>query len=195
MSEKFSKGSQRDLAQVLANGGLGAILALVHTLLPDQVWPWLAYIGAMAAVNADTWATEIGVFNPDPPRMITSGRRVGRGTSGAVSILGYLAVLGGAALIGITAAVSQTANAWAVIGAAAAAGFAGSTLDSLLGATVQSIYYCPACEKDTERQPLHTCGTQTIPQRGWRWLDNDWVNFIASLAGAATAIWIGMLLV
>jgi uncharacterized protein (TIGR00297 family) len=193
LSEKFSKGSQRDLAQTLANGGLGAALAVVHALLPDQLWPWLAFIGAMAAVNADTWATEIGVLNPYPPRMITIGKQVDQGTSGAVSLLGYLAVLGGSVLIGITAAASQTAGAWDVILAAVAAGFAGSTLDSLLGATVQAIYFCPTCKKDTERHPLHICGTTTIPQRGWRWLDNDWVNFIASLTGAASAVWVGML--
>lgn len=195
LSEKFSKGSQRDLGQVLANGGLGAALALVHVLLPAQIWPWLAFVGAMAAVNADTWATEIGVFNPRPPRMITSGKRVERGTSGAVSVLGYAAVLGGAILIGIAAAASQAAGSWTVISAAVSAGLAGSTLDSLLGATVQAIYYCPTCEKDTERHPKHTCGARTLPQRGWRWLDNDWVNFIASLTGAATAVGIGSLLV
>src|SRR4030065_49076 len=39
LSEKFSKGSQRDYAQVLANGGVGALLALVHALNPELAWP------------------------------------------------------------------------------------------------------------------------------------------------------------
>jgi len=53
----------------------------------------------------------------------------------------------------------------------------GALFDSLLGATVQAIYYCPACQKETERNPVHSCGTETTQIRGWTWLGNDWVNF------------------
>ena len=59
LTDKFEKGSNRDWAQVLANGGAGAFLAAIALLFPDEVWPWLAYAGVMATVNADTWATEI----------------------------------------------------------------------------------------------------------------------------------------
>ena len=58
--------------------------------------------------------------------------------------------------------------------------------DSLLGATVQAIYYSPYRQKETEkvidpnRQPNEF-------KRGWRWLNNDWVNFISSVVGAAVA--------
>ena len=45
-------------------------------------------------------------------------------------------------------------------------------VDSILGATVQAMYYCPACEKETER-PIHNCGTRTRPMRGVNWLNND----------------------
>ena len=43
------------------------------------------------------------------------------------------------------------------------AGWLGALFDSLLGATVQSIYYCPTCQKETERYPLHSCGTRDNP--------------------------------
>lgn len=188
LSEKFSKGSRRDWGQVLANGGLGALLAVVPPLFPDQVWPWLAFCGAMAAVNADTWATEIGVLSRFQPRLITTGKPVERGASGGVSLLGYAAVLGGSGLVGVVAALfSPPGQALPALAACLLGGLAGSTFDSLLGATVQSIYYCPACQKETERYPLHTCGTVTQPLRGWRWLDNDLVNFACSLVGALVA--------
>lgn len=193
LDEKFSKGSRRDWGQVLANGGLGALLALAHAGLPGQDWPWLAFIGAMAAVNADTWATELGVLNPTRPRLITTGLPVERGTSGGVSRAGYLAVVAGSLLIGL-AALPFSSTGLNTLAAAAAGGLAGSTLDSLLGATLQAIYYCPGCSKDTERHPHHSCGSQTHLQRGWRWLDNDWVNFLCSLAGALTAAGLGRLL-
>jgi uncharacterized protein (TIGR00297 family) len=91
LAEKFSKGSQRDWGQVLANGGLGALLAIGFAFKPHPNWIWLAFAGAMAAVNADTWSTELGVLSPVPPRMITSGKQVERGTSGGISLTGTLA--------------------------------------------------------------------------------------------------------
>ena len=189
LSEKFSKGSRRDWAQVLANGGLGALLVVGFALLDEPVWIWAAYIGAMAAVNADTWATEIGVLNPSLPRLVTTWKPVERGTSGAVSRLGTLAALGGSALVGLAAVlVSSQLPLGVALLAACLGGLVGSFFDSFLGATVQSIYYCPSCQKETERHPRHVCGSPTRHLRGWRWLDNDGVNFLCSLVGAIVAV-------
>jgi uncharacterized membrane protein len=151
----------------------------------------------MAAVNADTWATELGVLNPSPPRLITTGKTVERGTSGAISLLGSLAALGGAGLVALLAAAFSTQTPdplrgfLIVMTASLLGGLAGSFFDSLLGATVQAMYYCPACQKETERHPRHLCGAETVQRRGWGWLNNDGVNFAASLAGAlvAMALW------
>ncbi len=189
LSEKFSKGHQRDWGQVLANGGLGALMVLVHAVMPNEIWPWVAFSGAMAAVNADTWATELGVLNPSAPRLITNGQQVERGTSGAISLWGSLAALGGAALVGSFSAMFRvSAVPFVLLGSIILGGLSGSFFDSFLGATIQSIYWCPICQKETERYPLHLCGTQTIQQRGWSWLDNDWVNFGASVIGALVAV-------
>lgn len=187
LSEKFSKGSRRDYAQVLANGGLGMLLVGLHALLPDQVWPFIAYAGAMATVNADTWATEIGVLSPQPARLITNAEIVERGTSGGVTLLGYLASAAGAAVIGIEAGFLTGENVWQVMSLVIFSGVAGATLDSLMGATIQAIYFCPVCGKETEHHPVHRCGNRTSNLRGWDWLDNDWVNFISSGAGALTS--------
>lgn len=194
IDEKYAKGSRRDWGQVLANGGLGALLAIAAALLPGQDWPWVAFIGGMAAVNADTWATELGVLNPSPPRLITTGRAVERGTSGGVSLVGYLAILGASTLVGLAALPFSVGDWLSTIVLALAGGLVGSTLDSLLGASLQAIYYCPVCQKETERHPSHSCGSTTVHRRGWRWLDNDWVNFFCSLAGAVGAVLASLLL-
>jgi uncharacterized protein (TIGR00297 family) len=189
LSEKFSKGSRRDYGQVLANGGVGALLAITLVLLPDMEWQWVAYAGAMAAVNADTWATELGVLSRASPRLITSGKIVERGTSGGITLTGYLAAAGGAALVGLAAVLFTPGAPWLMfIGTITLSGVAGSTLDSLLGATAQAIYYCPQCQKETERHPKHICGTETTQVRGWRWLNNDVVNLLCSLMGAFAAV-------
>ena len=189
LSEKFSKGSQRDWGQVFANGGLGALLVIVNGFFPQYIWPWIAFTGAMAAVNADTWATELGVLSSTQPRLITNGRPVASGTSGGVTFIGYLAALGGAVLVGtIAVPFTQSIDAFALVLFVAMAGLVGSTFDSFLGATVQSIYYCPQCQKETERYPVHTCGGETKQVRGWSWLNNDLVNFFCSLVGGLVAL-------
>ena len=181
LNEKFSKGHERDAGQVFGNGGLATLFAALHGLFPTAAWPWIGFAAALAAVNADTWATELGVLNPTAPRLISDLRkRVEKGTSGGISLWGTLASLTGSALIATLAVLlpsehwSLTTAHWLLI---TFSGLLGSLFDSLLGATVQAIYYCPTCEKETERHPLHTCGTQTRQIRGWSWLNNDWVNF------------------
>lgn len=179
LNEKFSKGDQRDAGQVLANGGLAAFFAALHPLFPTATWPWLTFAAVLAAVNADTWATELGVLNPTLPRMITNPKReVTKGTSGGVSLGGTLASLVGAALIGIIAgSFGPVYEFWQTSLIITLSGLAGSLFDSLLGATVQAIYFCHTCNKETEHYPLHICGTKTVQIRGWKWLNNDLVNF------------------
>ena len=190
LSEKFSKGHQRDWGQVAANGALAAALAAVHAWHPESRWVWPAFAGALAAVNADTWATEIGVLARSAPRYILSGKPVPRGTSGGVSLLGFGAALAGAALIGVCALSGKASPRLAL--AVTVGGWLGAVADSILGATVQAMYFCPQCQKETEHTPQHTCGAPTVWRRGWRWMNNDAVNFIASAVGAIAAALLSM---
>jgi uncharacterized protein (TIGR00297 family) len=196
IADKFLKGSRRDLGQVLANGGLAAIVSVLYLARPTPA-VLAAFLGAMATVNADTWGTEIGVLSPIAPRLLTTGRRVPAGTSGGVTWLGTSASILGALFIGLlgyllvcidsfAAGHSALQLSW-IIPATLVSGLLGSIFDSLLGATVQGIYYCAACETETEKQ-LHGCGLRTSHVRGWRWLNNDVVNFVSSVAGAAVAV-------
>jgi uncharacterized protein (TIGR00297 family) len=200
VAEKFAKGSRRDLGQALANGGLGALLAVVYMLHPASIL-WAGFVAAMATVNADTWATELGVFSRYEPRLITSGRPVERGTSGAISLLGTLAALAGALAIGAIALVCGTwagrqagmAQGLALLGAATLGGLLGTLVDSLLGATLQLIYYSAVRHKETERR-IDPDGTPNTPLRGWPWMDNDMVNFLSSAVGALTGILVWVVL-
>ena len=203
IESEFAKGSRRDAGQVLANGGLPVLLVLFQVVLPGQTWIWVAFAGAVAAVNADTWATELGVLSPTDPRLVTTGQQVPRGTSGAVSLTGILAALAGGGLIAMFAAVlpawpglflQPAASVWGILAAVSLGGLFGALFDSLLGATLQAIYFCPQCTKETERYPVHVCGTRTEPWRGWPWLNNDWVNLFCSTAGALIAAGIYLLL-
>ncbi len=195
VNEKYSKGSRRDAGQVLANGGAAGLLAIGQAFFPGTDLWWAAAAGTLAAVNADTWATELGILSPVDPRSILTGKVVEKGTSGGISLTGTLAALGGAAAIGLLAVIvwpdyAGGASLAAVplrLGLIAAAGLAASVVDSWLGAAVQAIYYCPTCAKETERHPLHVCGTPTRQIRGWSWLNNDLVNWACAASGAGIA--------
>jgi uncharacterized protein (TIGR00297 family) len=190
LNEKFSKGGQRDAGQVFGNGGVATFFAALHAFYPGSAWVWVAFAAALAAVNADTWATELGVLNPNSPRIITNPKKiVEKGTSGGISFLGTLAALGGSAVVGLMAVlIYPMPDPWIAGLIITLAGLLGSLFDSLLGATVQAIYRCPTCDKETERYPLHTCGTQTVQIRGWKWLDNDWVNFACGAFASLLAL-------
>lgn len=189
-NEKYAKGGQRDAGQVFGNGGIATLFALLHIFFPDAAWPWLGFAASLAAVNADTWATELGVLNPTSPRLITDLREVvEKGTSGGVSLVGTFASLAGAGLIGLEAALlSPSGVNWNFFALITVAGLLGALFDSLLGATVQAIYYCPSCQKETERNPTHSCSTGTTQIRGWKWLDNDRVNFACGAFGVGVIV-------
>ena len=187
LDEKFSKGHERDAGQVFGNGGVATLFAALHFFFPESSLPWVGFAAALAAVNADTWATELGVLNPNPPRMITNLRKVvEKGTSGGISLIGTLASLTGSALIAVLA--SLLTDNWFLLPLITISGLAGSLVDSLLGGTVQAMYYCPTDKKETEKYPLHTCGTPTVHIRGWKCLDNDWVNFACGAAGTLVSL-------
>ncbi len=192
LAEKFEKGANRDWGQVFANGAVGAFLAVVALLAPGESWPWLAYAGAMAAVNADTWATELGVLSQAQPRLITSGQPVPVGTSGGITLLGTLSTLAGGAFVALAGWIFQAASrSFGFIAAVSLGGLAGSLLDSLLGATIQAIYYDPVREKETERVILLPDGSPAKPLRGFTWMNNDMVNLISSVCGALVAALLG----
>ncbi|MEM5773678.1 MAG: DUF92 domain-containing protein [Anaerolineaceae bacterium] len=172
LNEKYAKGSQRDAGQVLANGGVAGAAVLLLFIFPPQsgsmiaLIPWMLCASALAAANADTWATELGALSPTAPRLVTTLKPVERGTSGGVTLAGTAAALAGSAFIALLAVLFRPADVPSVglsVGAAFSAsaeflvitlaGLAGSLVDSLLGATLQAIYWCPQCGKETESTP------------------------------------------
>ena len=194
LDEKFEKGGQRDIGQVLANGGLASIFAGLHFFFREAAWPWVGFVASLAAVNADTWATELGVLNPSLPRLITTWKPVEKGTSGAISVYGTTASLMGSFLIAILgaalapSAVALTGRFWTSLLFFTLAGLFGALVDSYLGATIQAIYHCPKCDKETEKHPLHSCGTATLQVRGVKWMNNDMVNLVCAAAGTVIGL-------
>ena len=193
-----ARGAMRDWVQVLANGW-GMLLGCL--LYAATNWePWLLFgFGAIAAASADTWSSELGRRSTSPPRLVTSGKIVTAGTSGAVSVVGTMASVAGAALVGIIAYIAMASgtlhlnrHAFVVLLGVTLAGMAGGFVDSLLGATVQERRWCDLCNKATEANP-HRCGAQTRQVGGIARFNNDVVNMICVLTGALVALVSGIL--
>ena len=190
LAEKFAKGSTRDAAQVAANGAAASAFAVLVGF-GGTTLPLAGVVGALAAVTADTWATELGVLARSRPRRLTDWARVSPGTSGAITMEGSLAAAAGACFIGGLAALLAGRPIYLLAGLLGGAG--GAFIDSWLGASLQARYYCPQCGKETEHFPVHTCGVNTQFTGGWRWLNNDAVNAVASIMGAIIGLSIAVL--
>ena len=173
------KGGERDVWQVLANGGWFVAAAVAHLVSDSPAW-YAIGAGALAASAADTWATEIGLLSGGDPVSILSGDRVPAGTSGGVTMSGTVGAFAGALFIAVLAALATWPVAFAAVGLG---GVGGALADSILGASVQCRRWCSACGAPTERK-VHDCGGLTRVIGGMRWIDNDAVNAICCAVGA-----------
>jgi uncharacterized protein (TIGR00297 family) len=200
------KAGARDAMQVLANGGVATLCAVGFAFTHDARWA-LAFAGAYAAATADTWATELGTLWGKSPRSIVTFKPIATGLSGGITLIGTGAEIAGALWIGVFAPVGillaimgtgadfgWASNAPSIIGIGVReiavvpiAGLAGATADSLLGATVQELRRCDACDRTCETDP-HACGNPTRLVRGLRGVTNDAVNLAATAVGAAVAV-------
>jgi uncharacterized protein (TIGR00297 family) len=177
----------RDAWQVLANGGAFAVGALWWGV--DGSWQsGLFGFGALATATADTWATEVGMALNATPRHVVTWRHVAPGTSGGLSAFGLGAAMAGSFLIALFAiATFRTPFDVPRLEAVLVGGLTGSLADSLLGATLQSRRWCEQCKTWTERR-VHTCGYRSRHARGFRWMTNDVVNLLATVAGGLAAV-------
>jgi uncharacterized protein (TIGR00297 family) len=197
LSARFGPGALREASDVLGRLGWPTLLAIFGLVSGEHAALYAAFMGALATAAADGWATEVGVLSAEPPRLITSRRRVPAGTPGAVSSLGIVAALGASWLIGFVGLgltmgaawfdrqVWERSFVWLPL-AAAFGGMAGTMVDSLLAATAQAVYHCSECDVRTEA-PVHTCGERAQLVRGLPWLSNAAVDMVSSLVGAALA--------
>ncbi len=178
------KSHTRDLWQVLANGGLAGLLAMGSQLLPHPAW-YAAFLGAVAAVTADTWSTETGMLSGHTPRSILTMAPVERGISGGITAVGTLGGTLGAATIALIAHLAGGLTGRTFL-AITIGGAVGNLADSFFGALVQVRLRCTVCHASTERS-AH-CGRPTEHAGGLPWVTNDVVNILCACSGAAVAV-------
>ncbi len=147
----------RDAGQVLANLAVSAALAGAG-MIAFRPLAWIAAVAGLCEAAADTASSECGEAWSERAYLITGFRRVPAGNDGAISVVGTLVAVAVAALIALVAAVEGLLPLRAAA-FAGLAGFLGTLIDSLLGATL-------------ERRSL---------------LGNNSVNFLSTLSAALIA--------
>jgi uncharacterized protein (TIGR00297 family) len=145
----------RNAWQVLANLAVAAFGSVAFSATGNRVW-LIAALAALAEAATDTVASEIGQYRGPDGRLITTWERVPPGTDGGITIPGSIAGLTAGLVIAAVATAGGLLS-WVQLWIPVAAGFAGMLIDSILGATLQ--------------------------RRGW--INNETVNFFATLAAAA----------
>ncbi len=182
---KEKKGHRRDFIQVLSNG-LMATLAALLWYFTGKASALVMFGAAVAEATSDTFAGDIGRLSGRAPVSIITHKVVPKGMSGGVTVLGMIGAMASSFVIALCWYVSfkgvdlyQAVLVWLM-------GFAGAVVDSYLGAGVQAQYYDPQTEEITEDEERE--GRKLELTRGIRWVDNDMVNLMSNTFSAVFAL-------
>ncbi|NIA10599.1 MAG: TIGR00297 family protein [Nitrospiraceae bacterium] len=136
------KGGARGYKNVFSNSLVAIAASIGYTIFPQAANIFLyTYLGSVATATGDTLASEIGTTYKGKPRRITTLKKVEPGVDGGVSSLGEIAAISGSLVIALFALLFGVIeiDPYCLFGMliVAISGFAGTNIDSLLGATMQ----------------------------------------------------------
>jgi uncharacterized protein (TIGR00297 family) len=175
----LKKSGPRDAIQAISNLGMASLCFVLYCFSKESVY-LLAMACSVAASNADSWASEIGVLSKSKPVLITNFKECKPGISGGVTWLGTIAGLFGSMFIALITCLLKNEigidlEFLYLFLIVSVFGFIGIFVDSLLGATVQIIYTDNVGDETENNQ------NAIIKSRGVEWINNDMVNFLTTL--------------
>ena len=131
-----SHGGVRGYLNVFANGIVGVSAAVLYGLSGGNPLPLALFLGSVATAAADTVGGEIGMTSHDPV-LITTLEPVPKGTNGGITLLGEVSALCAAGVIAASALLLGIGPMRMLL-FAVIAGFAGSNIDSVVGALFEN---------------------------------------------------------
>ena len=177
------RSGARGMVQVIANA-LAATIAAVCGFIFKKPELMIVYAAALTECLADSLASDVGVLSKKDPIDICRMKRIKRGLSGGVSLLGTISALAGCLLMCFVSFIFFGISAKVII-AVLVIPMLGIVIDSILGSLVQAKYKCAVCGKNTEKT-VH-CGQKTTPVGGIKLINNDAVNIISNFLTAILA--------
>ena len=167
--------SGRSIRQVVGVGTPIVTFLVLYAYTRDSAFLYAA-VSSIAYSTADTWASEVGMAVGGTPRLITKPWvRVPPGTSGGVTVPGYLASISGSVFISsISAALLGPAPIHVIM----LMGMLGEILDSVIGAVAQRKYVCGGEVYDYDRGGCTRVG----------YLSNEAVNLVTGFVIGALTI-------
>lgn len=177
------KHSPRNWTQVAANGSPAAVCILLYGITGK--WAFLiGFTVALTEALADSTSSDVGIFSKKDPISICRFRRIPRGLSGGISLLGTLSSFGSTLFCGLLYFLFFRD----FFGAAMVVLFGnlGCLIDSILGDLLQEKFQCPKCGRLTEKH-MH-CDIPTRHTAGIPGLNNSLVNLISNTLSAAAAV-------
>ena len=188
------KGHTRDFLQVLANGLMATMAALLWGMSSGEK-ALVMFGAAVAEATSDTFAGEIGRLSKRRPVSILGLKPVPTGLSGGVTVLGLVAAMLSSAAIAFFWYLWFNRVGASVLEAVLVGtlGFAGCIVDSILGAGVQGIYYDSETKQFSEDREKD--GKVLELSRGIRWVDNDMVNLMSNVFSAVFALGMAALII
>lgn len=173
--EYRTKMPRRGVNNVVANGLAPVVFMVLRSVSGNNMF-FYGFLGAVAAVTADTLSSEIGVLSRRKPVLITTLKPVEAGTNGGITPLGEAMSFAGSAIVAGSHLVMVSIGSWtgtitppqtsAIYPITIISGVVGCHVDSLLGATLEN--------------------------RGI--INNDAVNLFSAFVGGVTAIGVLLLL-
>lgn len=186
------KGHRRDVMQVVANGLMTTIAALLWFFTSKTV-ALIMFGAAVAEATSDTFAGEVGRLSKSGPVSIRNFMPVPVGMSGGVTFLGMVGAFLSSAMIAFCWYIwFQGVSVYAAV-LVCLMGFAGAVMDSYLGASVQAHYVDPDTGMLTENDEKD--GRKLELAQGIRWVDNDMVNLMSNVFSSVFALGMGALIV
>ncbi len=131
------KHEKRNVFNVVGNSLPALISIILIVIFPESTVLFeLAFFAAISAALADTLSSEIGYYSKKDPIMITTLKKVPRGTDGGITLLGECAAAFGGLVIALLYYLSHQNFGFALL--IFIAGIVGSNVDSIFGAVFET---------------------------------------------------------
>ncbi len=186
--QSAKKEKARTFLQVLINGGLGTIFVILYGIFKIKKLLIISII-SLSGCFIDSVSSDVGTLSKKAPYDFLKRKRVQKGISGGVSLLGTFSSIICSFLISFATYKVLNLNVLYLILIASLI-FLQTVIDSIIGSSLQAKYKCNKCKKVTEKN-VH-CDRKAKLISGFNWIDNNMVNAMSSIITttiAAIILW------